>query len=157
MQEDVSRRAYEAISGNTIEPMGFVIHPAIDRAGCSPDGLVGTDGMVQFKNPTSPVHIAYLFAGKMPVEYVDQVQMELACCEREWSDFVSFDSRMPREQQMFRLRVNRDDKRISEIDASIIELLAKVDELLHRLGWIEPKMTPRNNIEVYCPIKEGAK
>src|SRR6266550_1507779 len=42
---------YEKRAKILVGPIGFVPHPRIAMAGCSPDGLVGDDGLVEFKCP----------------------------------------------------------------------------------------------------------
>ena len=52
-QEPFARAAYEAKMGVLVEEVGFLQHPTIEMSGASPDGLVGTDGMVEIKCPDS--------------------------------------------------------------------------------------------------------
>ena len=44
--EPVARDCYEFKTGNRVETCGFIQHPAIDMAGASPDGLLGSDGVL---------------------------------------------------------------------------------------------------------------
>ncbi len=52
-QEPFARAAYEAKTGQMVEEVGFLPHPTISLAGASPDGLVGDDGMVEIKCPST--------------------------------------------------------------------------------------------------------
>src|SRR5690349_4316697 len=56
-QEPFARSRYESHENVLVEEVGFVLHPTIAWAGCSPDGLVGTDGQVQIKCPSSRNHL----------------------------------------------------------------------------------------------------
>ena len=40
-QEPLARAAYEFMRDCTVDPVGFVDHPAIPMTGASPDGLIG--------------------------------------------------------------------------------------------------------------------
>ena len=126
-QEPFARAAYEAHSGVWVDTVGFVQHPTIDRAGASPDGLVGHDGLVEIKCPNTATMIDTLLTGKVPNNYTTQMQMQMACTGRVWCDYAVFDSRMPVKAQLFVKRVQRDQKFIDDLNKEIIEFLAEVE------------------------------
>jgi putative phage-type endonuclease len=131
-QEPHARAAYSARTGELVEEVGFIDHPAIAMSGASPDGLVG-DGIVEFKCPNTATHLEYLLAGKPPEKYVTQMQWQMACTNRPWCDFVSYDSRLPEHLQMLIVRVPRDDKRIAELEDEVRKFLAELDEKVTKL------------------------
>ena len=126
-QEPFARAAYEAHSGVWVDTVGFVQHPTIERAGASPDGLVGHDGLVEIKCPNTSTMIDTLLTGKVPSNYVAQMQMQMACTGRAWCDYAVFDSRMPVKAQLFVKRVQRDQKYIDDLEKEIIAFLAEVE------------------------------
>lgn len=132
--------AYEARNGVSVIPVGFVTHPTIERAGASPDGFVGVDGGVEVKCPKTETHLAYMRAGIVPPEYEPQIMFNLACSEREWWDFVSFDGRWPRRHQLFQRRMFRDEKRIKEIEEAVIQFLAEADAVIAELERLNPEV-----------------
>lgn len=138
--EPYARAAYEVRNDVSVDTVGFVIHPTIDRAGASPDGLVGKDGGAEFKNPKTSTHIEYMLAGVVPPEYEPQVMMNIECCEREWWDFNSFDSRLPLRHQLFTVRVYRNEARIAEINQGIADFNGEVDALIARLNEMNPEV-----------------
>ena len=87
--EPEARAAYAFQADVDIEEVGFVEHPTIANAGCSPDGLVGGDGLIEIKCPNTATHLEILLTGKIDVEYIDQMQFQMACTGRKWCDFVS--------------------------------------------------------------------
>lgn len=131
-QEPLARAAYSARIGELVEEVGFIDHPTIAMSGASPDGLVN-DGCVEFKCPNTATHLEYLLAGKPPEKYVTQMQWQMACTERPWCDFVSYDSRLPEHLQMLIVRVPRDDKRIAELEDEVRKFLAELDEKVTKL------------------------
>jgi putative phage-type endonuclease len=131
-QEPHARAAYSARTGELVEEVGFIDHPAIAMSGASPDGLVN-DGCVEFKCPNTATHLEYLLAGKPPEKYVTQMQWQMACTNRPWCDFVSYDSRLPEHLQMLIVRVPRDDKRIAELEDEVRKFLAELDEKVTKL------------------------
>lgn len=126
-QEPFARAAYEARNGVWVDTVGFVQHPTIERAGASPDGLVGHDGLVEIKCPNSATMIETLLTGKVPSNYATQMQMQMACTGRAWCDYAVFDSRMPVKAQLFVKRVQRDQKFIDDMEKEIIAFLAEVE------------------------------
>jgi hypothetical protein len=101
--EAAARAAYEAHTGNLVEPVGFIQHGEL-LAGCSPDGLVGDDGLVELKAPKSTTHFGYVRGGCVPSAYVGQLLHNLWISGRSWCDFVSYDDRFPPPLQLFVVR-----------------------------------------------------
>jgi putative phage-type endonuclease len=131
-QEPFARAAYEVSAGVLVDKVGLVLHPRIDRAAASPDGLAG-DGLVEIKCPKTATHLQYLLAGEVPSKYQPQMLWQMACTERDWCDFVSFDPRLPQTLQLFHVRFRRDESRIKDMEAEVIAFLAEVDATLDRL------------------------
>ena len=132
-QEPFARIAYEAYKGIFVEQIPFVDHPTIEWFGCSPDGLVGEDGLIEIKCPNTTTHIEYLQEGKPPSKYIPQMMAQMACTGRKWCDFASFDPRMPEELQLFVVRLNRDDAYIQEMEAEVKKFLDEVEQVLAQL------------------------
>jgi putative phage-type endonuclease len=131
--EPEARSAYEFYQGVTVKDVAFVPHPKIDQAGCSPDGLVGDDGLIEIKCPNTAGHLDTLLGQAAPSKYVDQMQFQMACTGRKYCDFVSYDPRMPENMRLFIKRMPRDDKRIAELESEIaaflLEMAVKFSEL----------------------------
>lgn len=133
-QEPNARLEYELRQGILVDTVGFVQHGEIDRFGCSPDGFVGDDGMVQFKCPTTATHLGWILGGVVPLEHMPQLLGELSCNpERQWIDFASFDPRMPEHLQLFVRRYYRDNKLIHALERNVRHFNAEVDQVLAAL------------------------
>lgn len=131
--EPAARDDYAFVTDGEISQVGFVQHPTIEMAGCSPDGLVGDDGLVEIKCPNTASHIDTLLGAAIDGKYIKQMQWQMSCCERAWCDFVSYDPRMPAAMQMHIQRVMRDDKMIAELERDIAEFLIELDDKVARL------------------------
>ena len=124
-QEPAARAAYERATGTSVEETGFIAHDTL-LAGCSPDGLVDWDGLIEIKCPyNSAVHIETLLNG-MPDEHIPQVQGQMWITGRQWCDFVSFDPRMPEPLQLHVQRINRDPAYVADLERRVTEFLAEV-------------------------------
>lgn len=131
--EPLARASYEVIEGSLVEEVGFVPHPTIEGAGCSPDGLVGADGLIEVKCPNTATHIEYLLDSAAPAKYLPQMQWQMACTGRQWVDFVTFDPRMPEEMQYAVRRVDRDEKYIAELESEVVKFLGELDTKIESL------------------------
>jgi putative phage-type endonuclease len=142
--EPMARAAYEFYRDAEVSAVGFVPHPAIDMSGASPDGLIGADGLVEIKCPNTATHINTLLEkGAIPDKYVVQVQWQMACTDRQWCDWASFDPRLPEDLRLYVQRVQRDDARIAELEAAVVEFLAEVDAIIRALSSAPaPALTP---------------
>lgn len=88
--EPQARAYYEFVKDVVVEEVAFIAHPDLTYVGVSPDGLIGSDGMLEIKCPQPKTHIEYLAAKKLPSKYRWQVQGQLWVAKRDWCDFVSF-------------------------------------------------------------------
>ena len=131
--EPLARMAYEVHSGNFVETVAFIQHPSIEWFGCSPDGLIGSEGNLEIKCPNTSTHIDYLLAGVPPAKYVPQMQTQMACTGRLWTDFVSYDPRLPPELQLFVVRLDRDEAYIQQIEDEVKQFLDEVKQIYSQL------------------------
>jgi len=129
-QEPLARSAYEMAADCLVDTVGLVLHPTIDRAAASPDGLVAADGLLEIKCPKTATHLQYLMDGAVPRDYQPQMLWQMACTGREWCDFVSFDPRLPEKMRLLKVRLMRDDARIAELEREVLAFLADVDRML---------------------------
>lgn len=133
--DDVAQAGhYEVTEQDTVKRVGFALHPKILRFGASPDALVGSNGLAEFKCPKTETHLDYAFQGVVPPEYQPQMFAEMVCTDRQWCDFVSYDPRLPKEKQLFIRRLERDEARICEMEKEIEKFLAEVDEMIAKLN-----------------------
>ena len=138
-KEDEARAAYEFRTGVVVETVAFVAHPRIALSGASPDGYVGDAGLVEIKAPNTNTHIDTLLGGSIPAKYETQMLWQMACTGRAWCDFVSFDPRLPDAMQLFVKRLERDDKRIAELESEVAAFLSDLEERLQKLTAIYQK------------------
>lgn len=132
-QEPAARSAYSFYADVDVELCGFVAHPKIAMSGASPDGLVGKEGLVEFKCPNTANHIDTLLGDPIPSKYIMQMQWQMACAERSWCDFASFDPRLPEHMRLFVKRIKRDDKLIAELEKEVALFLREIDTKLAAL------------------------
>lgn len=137
--EAEARDAYSFFRDVDVAEIGFVDHPVIGMSGASPDGLIGTDGLVEIKCPNTATHIATLQGRSVPSKYITQINWQMACTGRQWCDFASYDPRLPEAMRLFVHRVERDDAAISELEDQVAEFLAEVAQTVAELRSLYEK------------------
>jgi putative phage-type endonuclease len=130
--EPFARAAYEARMDLLVTEVGFINHPRIAMAGASPDGLAN-EGMVELKCPNTATHIDTLLSRTVPAKYITQMMWQMACADRPWCDFVSFDPRLSEKYQLFIKRINYDPEMVNMLENSVIQFLGDVDLKIQQL------------------------
>mgnify|MGYP006267493313 CR=1 FL=1 len=132
-QEQFAAMAYEAERGVFLEKTGWWTHPTIQWLGVSPDRLLDGDGLVEIKCPNSTTMIDWIFADRVPPEYIKQIQCQLWVTARKYCDFCAYDKRLPKRNQLWIKRVERDNDLIKTMEAEVVTFLSEVDELVKSL------------------------
>lgn len=135
-KEEEARIAYSFLTGRNVIEVGLYKHPTIIGSHASPDGLVDDDGCIEIKCPNSATHIETLKSNQVAHKYLLQMQWQMACADRQWCDFVSFDPRMPDHLMLYIQRVQRDDDMLATLESEVGAFLAEVDEDVKALSKI---------------------
>lgn len=140
-KEPEARAAYAFRTDQDVTEVPIVAHPTIAMSAASPDGLVGDEGMVEFKCPNTATHLDTLQSETVPGKYITQMQWQMACTGRQWCDFASYDPRLPESMRLFIKRVPRDDAMIEDLEKEVSAFLSEIEErvsfLLARYGTAE--------------------
>lgn len=131
-QEPFARAMYESKADVLVDEVGFILHPSIAFSGASPDGLSGV-GLVEIKCPNTATHIDYLLGKVVPPKYKPQMAWQLACTQRPWCDFVSYDPRLPERHQLFVVRYEPEAGYVEELEVEVRKFLDEVQETLNKL------------------------
>ena len=101
------------------DEFAFLEHPTEPDIGCSPDGVIGDDGLCEIKCPyNSTKWVQRKLAGlTVPNEYIPQLQGSLWVTGRQWYAFVYYDGRMEYAgfDPLLITRVERDDNYIDHV------------------------------------------
>jgi putative phage-type endonuclease len=132
--EAEARDAYSFSTGQTVAECGFIPCDTIPNTGCSPDGLVGNDGLLEIKCPASEAkHLDALIRGQHAKEYHWQLQHQMLVTGRAWVDAVSYDPRWPDHLQLAIVRVQRDEAAIADLAQAIREADAEIEAFIATL------------------------
>ena len=135
--EPFARANYEFLNDVESVQVAFAFHPSIKRAGCSPDSLIGDDGLLEIKCPNMVTHVNYLLDKKIPGVYLKQMHWQMACTGRAWVDWMTYCREMPIHLRSMTIRVNRDEKIIQEYEAAAEKFNSEIDYLVKKLGELK--------------------
>ena len=133
--EPEARAFYSMETGLTVKQAGFCLRDD-GLVGCSPDGLIGDEGLQEIKCPAPPTHVGYLISGDVPKKYIPQIQGQLYVTGAQWCDFLSYHPVMP----PVLIRIGRDETYIAALEKEIKKLLKKIEarkQILIKKG-VEP-------------------
>ena len=116
--EPLAKKAYEQETFTEITNGGFFED---GNTGDSPDGLVGSNGMVEIKSVTTHVHTDTIRKGKYDAKYKWQNAFHLKVSGRDWVDYVSYGIFFPTGSNLFIDRITKE---------SMIEEFQMIDERL---------------------------
>lgn len=137
--EEEARASYAFLTNLAVVKVGPIPHPAIEGTHASPDSLVGDDGGLEIKCPTSSTHLQTLLADAVPEDHLPQIMWNMACAQRAWWDFVSYDPRFPDALQFFVKRVMRDEEAIARMEAEARDWLDELGGKLLKLDALYPE------------------
>ena len=101
--EDEARRYYSMLQDVDVQKVGFVTRDD-GLVGGSPDGLVGSDGVLEIKNYMAVHHMQALLGTNKPDEHLGQIQGYLYLTDRAWCDLIFYNPELPKRI----IRIDRD-------------------------------------------------
>ena len=99
------------------------------QVGCSPDSLIGDEGLHEIKTKAPKYHLQVVLDDVLPEEHKPQCMGALWIADREWIDFQSYWPKLP----PFIKRVYRDEPYIAELAAAVAQFLDELNELTEKL------------------------
>lgn len=132
VQEPIARRLYEDRQFIDVSNGGFFDN---GPTGCSPDGLVYTDGIIEIKCVIPPVQYKTIKRNSHDPTYKWQLLFNLLESGSEWIDYISFCADFPLETRMFIQRLTRDSfgdmvQRMADRLGSFLKLIEEVKGII---------------------------
>jgi hypothetical protein len=115
-----------------IVKVGFMkMNRLLCATGCSPDGLIGDDGMIECKSTEPPLLIDILRSVKPPTaDHMPQIQGQLWISGRKWCDLVIGWPKMP----LSITRVERNDTYMATLSMAVRTFNS---ELADMVAWLK--------------------
>lgn len=99
------------------------------QKGCSPDSLIGDDGMLEIKTKLPHLMVEALIRNDFPPEHKAQCQGALWVAEREWIDICVYWPKMP----PLIKRAYRDEAYIAEMSAAVDTFNDELNTIVERI------------------------
>lgn len=119
-QEPVARMLYEDTTFSSVTNGGFFCH---NDVGCSPDGLVDDDGVIEIKSVVASTHFKNVSRGSFDPAYKWQLVGNLHYTGREYIDFISYCADYPSSKRLYICTISKD-----KVRCEIEQLLFRVDQ-----------------------------
>lgn len=124
--EEEARDYYAFQTDATPERVGFIRN---GPKGCSPDALIGNNGVLEIKRKVAHLMVELLLKDEFPSEHVAQTQGNLWVTEREWIDLAIYHPKMP----MFLKRSYRNEVYIAKLSAAVDRFNAELHETVEKI------------------------
>lgn len=130
--EPLARSMYELQENVEVEEIGFAEYN--DFVGCSPDGLVGDDGMIEIKCPDDKTYFNLLMNENIDSSYIWQCQMNLLILEKKWCDLIFYNPNFEKSMKIFRLKPDKEmfsrlKEGFAKAEKEIIRMISKYKEI----------------------------
>lgn len=122
--EDEARELYIIETFNEVEQVGFIQRD--EYSGCSPDGLVEEDGLIEIKCPKDTVFVEQSISGKIKLDYYAQMQYNMFITGRKWCDYVAYNENFP----LLIRRYERDEEYIKKIEVALEDGIQQVKNII---------------------------
>jgi len=125
--EAEARDLYCMVADTELQRVGFIRR---GDAGCSPDSLIGDDGMLEVKTKLPHLQLDCILRDEVPPEHKAQLQGQLWIAGRQWVDLVSYWPGLP----LFVKRVVRDGPYIAALDKAVAQFNVELNALGERIS-----------------------
>lgn len=125
--EPKARAQYAFDTGKDVQQVGFIKWGGM---GCSPDGLIDDDGMVEFKSALPDILIDTHLRKRYPPEHRWQLQGNLLVADRKWIDIFIYYPGLPPYVE----RVYRFDPDIADLEVGIYAFNKELDAVVKKIG-----------------------
>lgn len=126
VMEDEARDFYSFMKDAEPRRVGFIVN---GPKGCSPDSLIGDDGMLEIKTALPHILIEKLLRDDFPPEHKAQCQGALWVAERDWIDIAVYWPKLP----LFVKRAYREETYIKTISDAVDTFNVELQETVERI------------------------
>ena len=127
--EESARNAYELETGVVVTRVGFIERGS--RVGCSPDGLIGEDGLQEIKCINDTNFVKFMVNKDIDTSHIWQMQMQMLVSERKYCEYVVYNPNFPK--PIIITRIERDEVAIEKLRIGLEQAHIKLNEILDKV------------------------
>ncbi|MCK7461148.1 MAG: YqaJ viral recombinase family protein [Sphingobacterium sp.] len=95
-EDEIAAREVYSERYAPVDEVGFITNDQWGfTLGFSPDGLVGDDGFIEIKSRRPKFQVETILSGRVPDDYMIQIQTGFLVSGRSWCDFISYSAGLP--------------------------------------------------------------
>lgn len=126
VMEDEARNLYSFMKDVEPQRVGFILN---GPKGCSPDALLGEDGVLEIKTKAAHLLGELILKDEFPPAHKAQCQGALWVAQREWVDIAAYYPGMP----LFVKRAARDETYIAKLSSEVERFNAELATIVERI------------------------
>jgi len=132
IQEPIARMKYEDTYFVDVGNGGFYDN---GKTGCSPDGRVGENGLIEIKCVIPTVHYATIKRGGYDPTYKWQYFFNIRESGADWLDFISYCSGYPEHNNLYVYRIHKEDiqAELEQIQIRLKEFELVVEDIMEEI------------------------
>jgi hypothetical protein len=139
---------YEFDHDVTVQRIGFITDDE-HTMGCSPDRLVGDDGLLEIKAPLPHTQVEYWISGELSERFRPQLQGQLYITQRSWVDILCWHDVLPK----LVMRVEPDDKFVKALDRELRIFNYFVEGVMEKIRARHELPIPRGRLALKAALR----
>jgi hypothetical protein len=117
--------------------------------GCSPDRLVGDDGLLEIKAPLPHTQVEYWISGEVSERFRPQLQGQLYVSQRSWVDIVCWHDVLPK----LVMRAQPDDKFINALDRELQIFNYFIERVMEKIRALTEVPAPQGSLALKAALR----
>ena len=139
---------YEFDQDVTVQRVGFITDEN-HTVGCSPDRLVGDEGLLEIKAPLPHTQVEYWLSGEVNERFRPQLQGQLHVSQRSWVDIVCWHDVVPK----LVLRVEPDETFIKVLDRQLQIVNFFIERVMEKIGAATEAPVPHGKLALKAAFR----
>jgi hypothetical protein len=139
---------YEFDQDVTTQRVGFITD-CDQTMGCSPDRLVGEEGLLEIKAPLPHTQVEYWISGEVSERFRPQLQGQLYISQRSWVDIVCWHDVLPK----IVMRVEPDEKFIKTLDRELQIFNFFIERVMEKIRAMNEVSIPEGKLALKAALR----
>jgi hypothetical protein len=139
---------YEFDRDVTVQKVGFITDDD-HTIGCSPDRLVGDDGLLEIKAPLPQTQVEYWIFGEIHERFRPQLQGQLYITERSWVDIVCWHDVLPK----LVMRVEPEEQFINSLARELQIFNYFIERVMEKIRATSELPVPRSKLALKTVLR----
>jgi hypothetical protein len=139
---------YEFDQDVTVQRGGFITDDN-RTIGCSPDRLVGDEGLLEIKAPLPQTQVEYWLSGEVNERFRPQLQGQLYVSQRSWVDIVCWHDVLPKVV----LRIEPEDGFIKALDRELQIFNFFIEGVMEKINAMSEAPVPQEKLALRAALR----